>query len=54
MKKPRNITINVNNEELILEEQQIKFYKKETNKNKVEKNEVQKFFANLIKMFKNE
>jgi len=54
MKKPRNITIHVNDEELILNEAQIKFYQQETKKVKVEKNAVQKFFTNLIKMFTNE
>ena len=54
MKKPRNITINVNDEELTLNEAQIKFYQQETKKTKVGKNGLQKFFANLIKMFKNE
>ena len=51
MKKTKNVTININGNEVTLEETQIKFYLSETKKKKVYKNKIEKFFANLGDIF---
>ena len=51
MKKTKSVTININGNEVILEETQIKFYLSETKKKKVYKNKIEKFFTNLGDIF---
>ena len=47
MKKNKSITVNINGNEVVLDEAEIKFYLSETKKKKVNKSKIEKFFTNL-------
>ena len=51
MKKNKSITVNINGNEVILDESEIKFYLSETKKKKVNKSKIEKFFTNLGNIF---
>jgi len=51
MKKTKSVTVNINGNEVILEEAEIKFYLSETKKKKVYKSKIEKFFTNLGDIF---
>ena len=43
MKKNKSITVNINGNEVVLDEAEIKFYLSETKKKKVNKSKIEKF-----------
>jgi hypothetical protein len=51
MKKNKSITVNINGNEVVLDETEIKFYLSETKKKKVNKSKIEKFFTNLGNIF---
>jgi hypothetical protein len=51
MKKNKSITVNINGNEVVLDEEEIKFYLSETKKKKVNKSKIEKFFTNLGNIF---
>jgi|TARA_R110000868_G_scaffold119024_1_gene315375 hypothetical protein len=51
MKKNKSITVNINGNEVVLDEAEIKFYLSETKKKKVNKSKIEKFFTNLGNIF---
>ena len=51
MKKNKSITVNINGNEVVLDESEIKFYLSETKKKKVNKSKIEKFFTNLGNIF---
>jgi hypothetical protein len=53
MKKQKKITIKLKDSDIELGESEINFYLNETQKKKVEKNRVEKFFNNLVDRFNN-
>ena len=51
MKKNKTLTVNINGNEVVLDEAEIKFYLSETKKKKVNKSKIEKFFTNLGNIF---
>jgi len=51
MKKNKSITVNINGNEVVLDETEIKFYLSETKKKTVNKSKIEKFFTNLGNIF---
>ena len=51
MKKNKSITVNINGNEVVLDEAEIKFYLSETKKKKGNKSKIEKFFTNLGNIF---
>jgi hypothetical protein len=51
MKKNKSITVNINGNEVVLDETEIKFYLSETKKKTVKKSKIEKFFSNLGDIF---
>lgn len=51
MKKNKSITVNINGNEVVLDETEIKFYLSETKNKKVNKSKIEKFFTNLGNIF---
>lgn len=54
MKKSKKMTIKLRDTDVEIGESEIKFYLNETQKKKVEKNGVEKFFNNLMNRFNND
>lgn len=53
MRKTRQIIVQIEDDEVVLTNADIKFYLSETLRKKVHKNKIQKFFANLSNIFIN-
>jgi len=51
MKKIKSITININGNEVVLDDTEIKFYLSETKSKTVNKSKIEKFFTNLGYIF---
>ncbi len=51
MKKIKSITLNINGNEVVLDDTEIKFYLSETKKKSVNKAKIEKFFTNLGYIF---
>ena len=51
MKKNKSITVNINGNEVVLDEAEIKFYLSETKNKTVNKVKIEKFFTNLGVIF---
>jgi hypothetical protein len=51
MKKNKNLTVNINGNEVVLDDTKIKFYLSETKSKTVNKAKIEKFFTNLGYIF---
>ncbi len=51
MKKNKNLTVNINGNEVVLDDTKIKFYLSETKSKTVNKSKIEKFFTNLGDIF---
>ena len=51
MKKIKSITLNINGNEVVLDDTEIKFYLSETKSKTVNKSKIEKFFTNLGYIF---
>lgn len=53
MRKTRQIIVQIEDDEVVLTDADIKFYLSETLRKKVHKSKIQQFFANLLNVFNN-